>query len=110
MQGVQQGGVLYTDYLSTNSLIFSLHHAGFGVSIDNIYCGAPMYPNDLALVAGSPEELQAMLDIVHKKWIYNLNADKLVVMMLGETSSTRKSVCSARKWTLGDEVLKEVDE
>ena len=55
-----------------------------------------------------------MLDIVHayyaQKWRYNLNADKSVVMVLGETSSTRKSVSSARKWTLDDEVLKEVDE
>ena len=47
-----------------------------------------MYANDLALVAGSPEELQAMLDIVYnyaQKWRYNLNAG--VVMVLGETRS-----------------------
>ena len=30
----------------------------------NIYTGAPMYANDLALIATSPEELQGMLDIV----------------------------------------------
>ena len=87
--------------------------SGFGVSIDNIYCGAPMYADDLALVAGSPEELQAMLDIVHnyaQKWRYNLNAEKSVVMVFGETSRTRRVARSARKWTLGDEVLKEVDE
>ena len=51
--------------LFVNQLLDILSTSGFGVSIDNIYCGAPMYPNDLALVAGSPEELQAMLDIVH---------------------------------------------
>ena len=54
-----------------------------------------------------------MLDIVHnyaQKWRYNLNADKSVAMVLGETSGTRKLARSARKWTLGDEVLKEVDE
>ena len=70
-----------------------------------------MYANDLALVAGSPEELQAMLDIVHdyaQKWRYNLNADKSVVMVLGETSYSRRMARSVRKWTLGDEVLKEV--
>ena len=67
----------------------------------------------LSLVAGSLEELQATLAIVHnyaQKWRYNLNADKSVVMVLGETSCTRKSASSARKWTLSDEVLKEVDE
>ena len=72
-----------------------------------------MYADDLALVAGSPEELQAMLDIVHnyaQKWRYNLNADKSVVMVFGEASCTRKLARSARKWTLGGEVLKEVDE
>ena len=66
-----------------------------------------MYADDLALVAGSPEELQAMLDIVHnyaQKWRYNLNADKSVLMVLVETSRTRRLARSARKWTLGDEV------
>ena len=54
-----------------------------------------------------------MLDIVHnyaQKWRYNLNAEKSVVMVFGETSRTRRLASSARKWTLGDEVLKEVDE
>ena len=69
-----------------------------------------MYVDD-----GSPEELQAILhvDIVHnyaQKWRYNLNANKSVVMVLGETSCTRKSARSTRNWTIGDEVLKEVDE
>ena len=52
-----------------------------------------MYADDLALVAGSPEELQAMLNIVHNyapKWRYNLNVDKSVVMVFGETSCTMK--------------------
>ena len=51
-----------------------------------------MYANDLALVASSPEELQAMLDIVTTyadKWQYQLNADKSSVMVLGETAKTR---------------------
>ena len=72
-----------------------------------------MYTDDLALVAGSPEELQVVLDIVHnytQKWRYNLNADKSLVMVLGETSCTRKLARSVRKWTLNDEVLKVVDE
>ena len=35
-----------------------------GVKIGNVYCGAPMYADDLALIASSPHELQAMIDIV----------------------------------------------
>ena len=107
-QGVRQGGVLspFLYCLFVDQLLDILTASGFGVSIDNIYCGAPMYADDLALVAGSPEELQAMLDIVHnyaQKW-------KSVVMVFGETTRTRRLARSARKWTLGDEVLKEVDE
>ena len=42
-----------------------------------------MYADDLALVASSPEELQAMLDTVATyadKWQYQLNVDKSSVM------------------------------
>ena len=38
-----------------------------------------MYADDLALIAESPQELQAMLNIVHSyagKWKYKLNAGK----------------------------------
>ena len=92
MQGVQQGGVL-SPFLYCLFVDQLLSASGFGVSIDNIYREAPMYADDLALVAGSAEELQAMLDLVHnyaQKWRYNLNADKSVVMVLSETSCTRK--------------------
>ena len=34
-------------------------------------CGSPMYADDLALVASSPEELQAMLDIVATYMLIN---------------------------------------
>ena len=95
MQGVRQGGVLspFLYCLFVDQLIDILSAPGFRVSIDNIYRGAPMYADDLALVAGSAEELQAMLDLVHnyaQKWRYNLNADKSVAMVLSETSCTRK--------------------
>ena len=85
----------YTVCLLTNSLIFCLH---LGLE-SPLTCGAPLYTDNLALVAGSPEELQAMLDIVHnyaQKWRYNLNADKSVVMVFGEASCTRKLARSAR--------------
>ena len=40
--------------------------------------------DDLALIAESPQELQAMLNIVHSyagKWRYNLNASKSFFMV-----------------------------
>ena len=43
-----------------------------------------MYTDDLALIAESPQELQAMLNIVHSyagKWRYNLNACKSFIMV-----------------------------
>jgi len=45
------------------TLLVELQQSSFGVKIDDIYCGAPAYADDLALVASSPEELQKMLDI-----------------------------------------------
>jgi len=65
-QGVQQGGVLspFLYCLFVDELLDNLAQSGFGVSIDDFYCGSPMYADDLALVASSPEELQATLDIV----------------------------------------------
>ena len=65
-QGVRQGGILspFLYCLFVDELLDILAQSGFGVSVGNVYCGSPMYANDLALVASSPEELQAMLDIV----------------------------------------------
>ena len=74
-QGVLQGGVLspFLYCLVVDELLDNLAQSGFGVSIDDVYCGFPMYADNLALVASSPEELQAMLDIVATyadKWQY----------------------------------------
>jgi len=47
----------------------------------------------------SPEELQAMVDIVAiYKWQYQLNADKSSVIVLAKT---RLSAHSSRKWYIG---------
>ena len=80
-QGVRQGGVLspFLYCLFVDELLDNLAKSGFGVSIDDVYCGSPMFADNLALVASSPEELQPVLDIVATyadKWQYQLNADK----------------------------------
>ena len=60
---VRQGGVLspFLYCLFVDELLDILTQSGLGVSVDDVYCGSPMCADDLALVASSPEELQAML-------------------------------------------------
>jgi hypothetical protein len=114
-QGVRQGGVLspFLYCLFVDELLDILTQSGYGVSIDGVYCGSPMYADDLALVASSPEELQAMMDIVAtyaNKWQYQLNANKSSVMVLGESTKTRLSARSVRKWYIGQDEISETDE
>ena len=41
-----------------------LENSDLGARVSDIFTGAPMYADDLALIASSLEELQGMLDIV----------------------------------------------
>ena len=75
-QGVKQGAVLSPLLYSlfVNDLLVELEQSGLGMRMDNIFCGAPMYADDLALIASSPEDLQSMIDIVAQyatKWRVN---------------------------------------
>ena len=72
-----------------------------------------MYADDLALVASSPDELQAMLDIVShyaSQWRYRLNSSKSVILVFGESSRSRALARSSRQWLLAGQRLQEVDE
>ena len=114
-QGVRQGGTLspFLYVLFVDELLDTLAASGLGVSVAGLYCGAPMYADDLALVSSRPADLQAMLDIVHvysRKWRYQLNETKSVVMVFGEASATRRRERMSRKWLLGGTAIKEVDE
>ena len=62
-QGVRQGAILSPLLYSifVDELLGILTTSGFGVTI---YCGAPMYANDLALITDSPEP-QATLHRAH---------------------------------------------
>ena len=77
-----------------DDLLNTLQLSGLGARIGEVFCGAAMYGDDLALVASSPEELQAMLDIVSRyasQWRYQLNSSKSVILVLGESSCLQDS-------------------
>ena len=87
-QGVKQGAILspLLYNLFVNELLVTLEQSGLGVKIGSVYCGAPMYADDLALIASSADELQAMLDIVSQyatKWRYCINPLKSKVLLFG---------------------------
>ena len=57
--------------------------------VGDTYCGAQMYTDDLALIADSPDNLQAMLGLVSsyaQKCRYNFNTQKPAIMVLGGIS------------------------
>ena len=113
-QGVRQGAILspllYSIFVDE---LLDLTTSGLGVTIVTMYCGTPMYVDGLPLVADSPEELRAMLNIMHTyagEWPYNLNADKSFVLVFGESPHSRIQARSSRKWYLGSEVVEEAGE
>ena len=88
-----------------NDLLRELENSGLGVSIDGDYCGAPMYADDLALIASSPSDLQKMLDITEEyanKWRYSFNIRKTKVMVFG---SRRTQDNPAHTWTLNGQPI-----
>ena len=75
-----------------DDLLNTLEHSGLGARIGEVFCGSPMYADDLALVARSTEELQAMLDIVSHyafQWRYQLYSSKSVILFLDESPRSR---------------------
>ena len=69
-----------------------LSTSGVGVRANSIYIRAPMYADDLALIAESLQGLQVTLNIVHSyagKWRHNLNANKSSIMVFGESPRSR---------------------
>ena len=115
LQGVHQGAILSPLLYSifVDDLLNTLDHSGLGARIGEVFCGAPMYADDLALVASSPEELQAMLHIVShyaSQWRYQLNSCKSMILVFGESPRSRAQARSNRQWFLAGQKLQEVDE
>ena len=65
-QGAILSPLLYSIFVDDllNTLDFSNLCSRLGAKIGEVFCGAPIYADDLALMGSSPEELLAMLGIV----------------------------------------------
>ena len=97
------------------SLLDLLASSGAGVYISDMFCGAPMYADDLSLIAATPCDMQCMLDIVYdysNKWRYQFNTTQSVDMVFGEshTEEYRLQARTTRYWHLVIMQLREVDE
>ena len=113
-QGVRQGAILSPLLYSlfVDSLLDQLTSSGHGVSIGNIYCAAPMYADDLALISGSEVDLHHMLAIASEYallWRYRFNAAKSAVLVFGESPVSRKRNRLLRKWFVGGSPIPECD-
>ena len=113
-QGVRQGAILSPLLYSifVNDLLHQLSSSGHGVSIGGVFCGSPMYADDLALIAESNTALQAMLNLVYNfslEWHYQLNALKSAVLVFGESASSRTRNRAQRTWHIGSETIQERD-
>ena len=72
-----------------------------------------MYADDISLIAKSPTCSQAMLDIVFeyaRKWRYQLNSIKSLVMVMIESAATRVREQLRHKRKLGNSFVHEADE
>ena len=82
-----------------------LENSDLGARVSDIFTGAPMYADDLALIASSLEELQGMLDIVQtyaQKWRYSLHPGKSKVMVFGSRQPP------PLRWKLGSDTIEVV--
>ena len=102
-QGVRQGAVLSPLLYSifVNDLLLHLSSSGHGTSVNGIFCGSPMFADDLALVSESVSDLQSILNIVThyaNTWRYKLNASKSSILVIGESKRSRTLNRQTRSW------------
>ena len=114
-QGVRQGAVLFPLLYSiyVDALLDELLDSGLGVHIGKTYIGAPMFADDLALLAADSTTLQSMLDIVYRypqRWRYKINPTNSAVLVFGESSPSRAKLRPTRNWYLGTSIVAESDQ
>ena len=108
--GVKQGDicspVLYAIFI--NDIVATLRARGLGVQVSDRLrlLSILLYADDQVLIASSPEELQAMMDVVFdysERWRFRLNHTKSAVLVYG-TSQRRYPL---RLWWLGADLVAE---
>ena len=115
LQGVRQGAILSPLLYSifVDELLDVLLEMNIGAHINEVFIGSPMYADDLALIAGSPESLQVMLNTVFSyscKWRYKINPHKSAILVFGESTQSRQRNRQVRHWSLGNTSISERDE
>ena len=90
LQSVRQGGVLsawlYVIYM--NELPLLPESKKLGAFIGNNFYGCPMQADDVAMLALTKSDLDAMMDVsfeYSRKWRYTFNPLKTVVLVLTQT-------------------------
>ncbi|KAL5006138.1 hypothetical protein ScPMuIL_017296 [Solemya velum] len=104
-QGVRQGGISSTELFKgrCDQLLNNLSDSGFGFSIGAINCCAPTCADDVALLATTAADLQAMISVAvtdANKERYEFNAKKSKAMVMNDNI---RADCwnEIGLWTLG---------
>ena len=87
-------------------LAWELEEKGLGVKVRGQWVGSCLFADDIALLASSASELQAMLDVAAEfasKWRLKFNPKKCGILVIGQKKQQRK-------WHLGRDRIDEVDE
>jgi len=94
--GVAQGAVtspfLYATFI--NSLLAELDTSERGVTIAGVHVASLAYADDIALIASTPDDLRALLELLSRyahRWRFHFNAVKSNVMAFG----TKRQIESA---------------
>ena len=106
--GLRQGCVLSPCLFSLfiMDLAWELEEKGLGVKVRGQWVGSCLFADDIALLASSASELQAMLDVAAEfasKWRLKFNPKKCGILVVGQKKQQRK-------WHLGRDRIDEVDE
>ena len=109
-QGVGQGRVPSTgNYkIFIDPVLRLLSDMNAGQFIGPYFCGCPTCADDILLVAESPDELQAQLDVVFAfsaQERYRIHPQKSKIIITGDTNPETTS----NRWYLGDEPLEITD-
>lgn len=111
-QGVRQGGVLspWLYLCFNNDIVAEPALINNGITVQDISVGCVMAADDIALLSCRTTGLQSMLHAMEeysKKWRFEFNSEKSVVITLGESTRTNNVLKQQRVWTINGEAIKE---